>query len=80
MSKAYDSVEMGKVINKLNEAIQALHDAQIRLDEISLAELMGDMKDAMQRQIDSKKELVTSLTKSLNAAASTVASKKNILE
>lgn len=80
MSRRYDSDDMQRAINALDEAIGQIKSAINKLDGISMGTLTGNTRDAMQQQISKQRDLLGTQLKTLQQSRSTIQAKWRALQ
>ena len=80
MAKVYDSSDMQRAVNVLNEAISSLDNAMKKLTLINLGGLQGLALAAIQKQIEGRNQVLSAAKKSLQQSLSVIQSKQNVLK
>ncbi|MBQ3485663.1 MAG: hypothetical protein IJA77_09245 [Clostridia bacterium] len=80
MAKVYDSSDMQRAVNVLNEAISSLDNAMKKLTLINLGGLQGLALAAIQKQIEARNQVLSAAKKSLQQSLSVIQSKQNVLK
>ena len=80
MDRRYDSAQMQRVSNALEQAISEANEAVSKLGTIDLSRLKGKTQEAMKSQIEKKRQLLTTQVKQLQLELERVRDKLKGLE
>lgn len=77
MDRRYDSAQMQRVSNALEQAISEANEAVSKLGTIDLSRLKGKTQQAMQSQIEKRRQTLTAQVRQLQVELERVKDKMN---